>query len=202
MSIEPAKEGSKTVYARMGIWYDEDQGMIHLTIPGSGWFHTTVSNNPDSKRYHPNLFGKLKRVLVEQGRWPEAGSEIPGVGTGEETSEDEPSTEVSESEQTPESDIEQRFHRAMARIYTRAKSEAGYNATRYLQMVSELGGLQTAKQLLHAPKVSDGFTHLWERGRLDLSVEALVLEPEWKALFTHEERGRARERLASYGYEE
>ena len=72
MTIEPAKEGSKTVYARMGIWYDEDQGMIHLTIPGSGWFHTTVSNNPDSKRYHPNLFGKLKRVLVEQGRWPEA----------------------------------------------------------------------------------------------------------------------------------
>ena len=52
-----------------------------------------------------------------------------------------------------------RFQAAMARIYTRAKSEAGTNATRHLQMVSELGGLATARQLLHAQE-SDGFTHL------------------------------------------
>ena len=104
---------------------------------------------------------------------------------------------------TPEADLalERQFHVAMAQIYTRAKSEAGYNATRYLQMVAELGGLATAKQLLHASGVSDGFTHLWERHRLDLTVEALVLLPEWQGLFKSGELDIALDRLTSYGYE-
>jgi hypothetical protein len=69
MNIEAAKGGSRTVYAKFGVWYDSKQGMIHMTIPGSGWFHTTVSDNPESKRYHPNLFAKLKRLLEQEGRW-------------------------------------------------------------------------------------------------------------------------------------
>jgi hypothetical protein len=104
---------------------------------------------------------------------------------------------------TPDAHAEvvRKFHSAMAQIYTRAKSEAGYNATRYLQMVSEMRGLATARQLLHAPGVSDGFTPLWERGRLDLTVEALVLQPDWRGLFTSAELAQARDRLTSYGYE-
>ncbi len=70
MTIEPAPGGSKTVYARFGVWYDEGQRMIHMTVPGSGWFHTTVSNEPGSRRYHPNLFAKLRRLLEQEGRWP------------------------------------------------------------------------------------------------------------------------------------
>lgn len=106
-----------------------------------------------------------------------------------------------ESDSDANEALERRFHVAMARIYTRAKSEARYNATRYLQMVSEMGGLATAKQLLHASGVSDGFTHLWERRRLDLSVEALILNAEWEQLFTSDERRIARERLDSYGFD-
>lgn len=104
---------------------------------------------------------------------------------------------------TPDADPEviREFHAAMARIYTRAKAEAGYNATRYLQMVSQMGGLATARQLLHASGVSEGFTHLWERGRLDLTVEALVLQPDWSGLFTSGELVVARDRLTSYGFE-
>jgi len=70
MAIEVAPGGSKTVYARFGVWYNADQDRIHLTIPGSGWFHSTVSNDPASKRYHPNLFKKLRRLLEQEGRWP------------------------------------------------------------------------------------------------------------------------------------
>jgi len=36
-------------------------------LPNSGWFHTTVNNNPTSKRGHPNLFAKLSRALKEAG---------------------------------------------------------------------------------------------------------------------------------------
>jgi hypothetical protein len=41
---------------------------------------------------------------------------------------------------------------------------------------------------------------LWEFKRLDLTVEALVLRPEWSLLFSEEERQIARKRLSDYGY--
>lgn len=97
-------------------------------------------------------------------------------------------------------EIELRFDGAMFDIYRRAKSEAGYNASRYLQMLDEHRGLDTARILLHAQTVSDGYTALWERKRLDLTVEALVLLPEFAPLFTDEERSIARRRLTDYGY--
>lgn len=97
-------------------------------------------------------------------------------------------------------ELELRFDTAMLDIYRRAKTEAGYNATRYLQMLDEHGGLDTARILLHAQTVSDGYTALWERGRLDLTVEALVLQPEYMSLFSEEERAIARRRLTDYGY--
>ena len=58
---------------------------------------------------------------------------------------------------TPE---EREFHRAMVEIYERAKREAGYTATRFVQMVAERGGVQTAKSLLATGDVSEGFTAL------------------------------------------
>jgi len=98
-------------------------------------------------------------------------------------------------------DIEREFDAAMMDVYRRAKYEAGYNATRYLQMLQEHGGLNTAKILLHASHVSDGYTALWERGRLDLTVEALVLKKEWYSLFSDQDRETARKRLKEYNYE-
>ncbi len=97
-------------------------------------------------------------------------------------------------------DVQRQFHIAMVQVYEAAKRETGYNATRFLQMVAEQGGLATAKKLLHAPQVSDGFTALWERGRLDLAVEAVVQRDEFAALFDDDERELARDRLAQYGY--
>lgn len=74
MTIEPAPRGSKTIYIeKLGVWYDESQRQIHLSIPGHETFHTTVSDNPASKRYHANLYKKLKALLVEANRWPTGG---------------------------------------------------------------------------------------------------------------------------------
>ena len=97
-------------------------------------------------------------------------------------------------------ETERAFHRQMIRIYEDAKRETGYNATRFLQMVSEQGGLATARQLLHSSNVSDGFTALWERKRLDLAVESVVLRPEFADLFTDGELDLARDRLQDYGF--
>ena len=95
---------------------------------------------------------------------------------------------------------EQLFDEAMFDIYRRAHDEVHYNATRFLQMLHEHRGIRTAQILLGAADVSDGYTSLWERGRLDLTVEALILDPHWNDLFTDEERQIARDRLQQYGY--
>lgn len=91
------------------------------------------------------------------------------------------------------------FDQRMLRIYQRAKNEAGYNASRFQQMLEEHGGVQTAHMLLGSPTVSDGYTALWERGRLDLTMEALVLEDDWGS-FSGNERAIARRRLEEYNY--
>ena len=92
-------------------------------------------------------------------------------------------------------DLENRFHTDMLRIYEDAKRECNYNATRFLVMVHERGGVGAARQLLAASTISEGFVRLWEMGRLDLTVEALVLRSEYEALFTESERAIARSRL-------
>lgn len=87
----------------------------------------------------------------------------------------------------------------MVGIYHEAKRE-GYTASYFLRMLSELGPVETARRLITAETPSEGFTRLYELGRLDLTVEAVVLEPRWIELFSDAERRAARERLAQYGW--
>ena len=87
------------------------------------------------------------------------------------------------------------FNNAMQDIYRRAKAEAGYNATVFLRMLQDRGALETARYLIHTAKPSDGFTALWQKGRLDLTVEAHVLQPRFEPLFTDEERAICSQRL-------
>ena len=96
--------------------------------------------------------------------------------------------------------LEKRFEQERRDIYMTAKKECGYNASRFLQMLGAKGGLAAAKQLISKPGGTDGFTTLWEHGRLDLSVEAHVLKAEYAELFTDEERRMCRERLEQFGY--
>lgn len=95
--------------------------------------------------------------------------------------------------------VERQFHKRMVGVYEHARDETGYVATRFIQMVAEQGGVAAARQLLHGSP-SDGFTALWERGCLDLTVEALILDPAFTDLFTDDERTIARNRLEQYGY--
>jgi hypothetical protein len=52
--------------------------------------------------------------------------------------------------------LESEFDDAMMSVYQRALDECGYNATRFLQMLYDHRGLETARLLLHAPSVSAG----------------------------------------------
>lgn len=92
-------------------------------------------------------------------------------------------------------DLEAQFEQEMLNIYERAKAELGYNASYFLQMVHQDGGLATAKALVNKKTVSDGYGVLAEKGRLDLTVEALVVQEPWQELFTEDELKRAQKRL-------
>jgi hypothetical protein len=65
--IRKSEKGGKAVYLNIGAWYDEATGHIHLTLPRSDWFHTTVNAEQGSVRCHKNLYGKLAKALREAG---------------------------------------------------------------------------------------------------------------------------------------
>lgn len=97
--------------------------------------------------------------------------------------------------------LEASFDADMYAIYTRAKMECDYPATRFHQMLGEYGGVATAKRLLNDAKLHDGFTRLWECGRLDLTVEAVIWDnPRWHSLFNEGEPQTAQNRLDELGY--
>jgi hypothetical protein len=67
-------------------------------------------------------------------------------------------------------------------------------------MLGDYGGIGTAHRLIAASEVGSGFAALYERDRLDLTVEALVVKPEFASLFTEDEIGIAQQRLNQLGY--
>jgi hypothetical protein len=93
------------------------------------------------------------------------------------------------------------LNEAMLDIYHNAKRDAGYNATIYLQLLANRGPLDTARFLIHRDQPSDGYTALFERGRLDLTVEALVIQPQWGDVFDERDRAASRARLEAYGFD-
>ncbi len=95
--------------------------------------------------------------------------------------------------------LEAAFEQEMETTYHEA-AKLGYRATYFMRMVREHGGMETARRLLAQESSPEGLGRLWELGRLDISVEAIVLKPEYTPLFTDEERRIARERLAEMSY--
>ncbi len=98
-------------------------------------------------------------------------------------------------------DLKDLLHRAMLIMLERARNECGFDDAQLRNFLIEKGGLQAAKALLHAPVPSQGYSELLERKRLDLTMEALIVEnPQWRGLFTDEEIAAAQRRLTEDGH--
>lgn len=69
--IRTFKKGSgNAVVLALGVWADKDKsGWIRIDLTGPKDFHTTVTNNPESERFHRTLFRDLRRVLVAENCW-------------------------------------------------------------------------------------------------------------------------------------
>ena len=70
---------------------------------------------------------------------------------------------------------------------TKECRKLGYNPTAFLEMLNKYGALGTVQKLIHAPHVSDGYSKLFMLGRLDLTLEAIMLKPEYQILLTKDE---------------
>lgn len=95
---------------------------------------------------------------------------------------------------------EQQFQQAIIVANETAKRECKYNATYFIRLVSDYGALGAAKRLLSSEKPAEGFATLYLHQRLDLSLEAYVIKPQFRELFTSEEIAIATKRLQEYGY--
>ena len=91
--------------------------------------------------------------------------------------------------------MEQKFAAAWAA--NRAKAEAlGVK----MRPVEAAEAVKNAKRILSGNRLSDGFNQLVGMGSLNLSLEALVVDKRFTALFTDEEANEALMRLLEVGY--
>jgi hypothetical protein len=96
-------------------------------------------------------------------------------------------------------DLENQFHIAMEGVYDNA-ADHKYFATYFKGMLDKYRGLGTAKRLLAKEEIQEGLMKLWELGRLDQSMEALVIQERFRPLFSDKEVTESRRRLEELGY--
>lgn len=85
--------------------------------------------------------------------------------------------------------------------YQKAGEEVGYWGRRFLQAIRHNGGLATAQRMMTHRNTDQrkGLDALLEAGRPDLTLEAIILQPKFRQLFTEAELSIAVERLGEYG---
>ena len=69
-----------------------------------------------------------------------------------------------------------------------------------MRPVADPEAFRQAKRCLSGHRESDGFFALADKGRLELSLEALAVQKQFTGLFTDEEANEALSRLLSAGY--
>ena len=69
-----------------------------------------------------------------------------------------------------------------------------------LRPLAETDAIKTAHRYLSGHRESDGFQILADKGRLDLSLEALAVSKKYTELFNDDEANNALSRLLAAGY--
>ncbi|MBD7914667.1 hypothetical protein H9660_05865 [Clostridium sp. Sa3CUN1] len=90
----------------------------------------------------------------------------------------------------------------MMKIYRETDAQCNFKAAGFFQMIQTEGAITTAKEIINNSEVTEGFIKLAECNRLDLSLEALVIQDKYKELFTPKERKICINRLKKHGYKE
>jgi hypothetical protein len=131
--------------------------------------------------------------------WPPPGAAQPAASAQEAVPDGDDVEPPVEQTIPDRGDLVRQFHMELLNLYKEVTRELGYPASRLFHLLEGLGGVETARRIVGADYPSETFTKLWERGRLDLTVEYLVRHPHFRGLFSDELVERAVRRLGDYG---
>jgi hypothetical protein len=96
--------------------------------------------------------------------------------------------------------LKEEFTQALEGTVEAAKAR-GYIPTYFTQMLSDHGGVETAKRLLAKSVPQTGLFELWNLGILHESMEAVICDnPRFHALFETSEIAEAHRRLEELNY--
>lgn len=98
------------------------------------------------------------------------------------------------------SPLEERLRADLLEVSEQA-TKLHYYPARFVQMIHEDGPVLTARSLLTDTDIQSGLIRLWDLKRLELSLEAQILKPEYAELFTTEELRSARARLTKLDWQ-
>lgn len=87
------------------------------------------------------------------------------------------------------------FASDLDRAISIARSDYRIKFSKLQTMIDQYGHIEAAKKLMANPVPSDGFIKLFEVQRLDLSIEAIALQPEHQSLFSTELLKTAKSKL-------
>ena len=77
----------------------------------------------------------------------------------------------------------------------------GYIPTRFIQMLQQANNNAVeVVQRLVIKEATSGLEKLWEKGRLELSMEAIMIKPEYNELFSTEIVDVCKKKLKKFGY--
>ena len=96
--------------------------------------------------------------------------------------------------------LKNKFNEEVVIAIEKMKKEIGYTPTRFIQMLRKASNdAYEVVQRLVIKDISLGLEKLWEKGRLELSMEAIMTKPEYKELFSQEIIKICEKKLKKFG---
>ena len=88
----------------------------------------------------------------------------------------------------------------MEEKFLQAVEAARVQAEKLGVRIRPVADMKAAHRVLSGHRESDGFGELADKGRLDLTLEAMAIKKQFTALFNDEEANNALDRLLMNGY--
>ncbi|MEE1072395.1 MAG: hypothetical protein U0L26_08420 [Cellulosilyticum sp.] len=92
------------------------------------------------------------------------------------------------------------FHQEIIDLYKQIIKSVKYKPTRLMDYINRYGGYEAAVKYISTESNVQDFAILWEKERLDLSVEALITKEQYRILFSEDILSFCDRKLKEYSY--
>ena len=92
------------------------------------------------------------------------------------------------------------FHQEIIDLYKNVIKSVKYKPTRLMDYINKYGGYEAAVKYISTESNVQDFAVLWEKERLDLSVEALITNEKFRSLFSEDILSFCDRKLKEYSY--